>query len=238
MTEYGEYNPLDPRTHVGAFVNDYAQTGNPLNAWSAYDAARRLHQPIPDLVLQYFDRVAERLLKLGSGPILAIEHDRQLRAMERERKAGLYDNYKRPDYAMRGPDHDPTESRRRLPRPPRDPAPAIAKAMEMDRKGRGSVFERLRRVAIEEHLAWEVADRVISEGQKPDQALNAAAEDFGVSRETARRAWKKHSARALADIRRVKELSARHGLDERMTEEEARARLMKPFTRPPIEDAE
>jgi hypothetical protein len=208
-----EYNALDPRTDVDAWVNEYAQGGNPLHAWYAYEAARRAHQPIPDLVLQYFDRVAARLWTLGMGPVLAIEQDRQLRLMERERNAGLYDGIEPPSYAMRGPDHDPAKSRRRLPRPPKPPAPAIAKALEMDRKGRGSVFERLRMTAVGEKLAWDVAEKVITEQQKPDQALNAVAEEFGVSREQARRAWKRHGARALADIRRVTQQGKALGWD-------------------------
>lgn len=186
-----EYNARDLRTHVDAFLNDYAQTGNPLSAWYAYEAARRFGQPIPDLVLQYFDRVAARLWALGSGPIRAIEADRQ---------------------ARRHSNPAVQRQRHRLPQPPTDPAPVIAKALEMDRKGRGSVFERLRMVAVEEYLAWEVAERVVSEGRKPTHALDAAAEDFGVSRETARRAWKRHRGRALADIRRVKAQAAAMGL--------------------------
>jgi transposase-like protein len=78
------------------------------------------------------------------------------------------------------------------------------KALEMGRTGRGSVFERHRTEAIAERLAWDVADLVLSEGQKPDHAINEVAEDFGVSRETARRAWKLHKTRALADMARVK----------------------------------
>jgi hypothetical protein len=182
-----EYNPFDPRTHVDAFVTDYARTGNPLAAWYAYEAARRVGQPVPDLVLQYLDRVAARFRALGMGPILAIEHDRQLR------------QHSNPAVRAR---------RARLPQVPHDPAPAIAKALEMHRKGRNSVFARVRAEAVAEHLAWEVAELVVTEDQKPDQALTAAAQDFGVSRETVRRAWMRHGQRALADIRHVKARAA------------------------------
>jgi hypothetical protein len=190
---------LDPRTHVDGFLKDYARTGNPLCAWFAYEAARLAGRPIPDLVLQYFDRVADRFGKIGMGPILAMEQDRALRRNP---------NPQDPQVHAR---------RRRLPQPPNDPAAVIAKALEMHRKGRGSVFARLRALAVEEHLAWEVAHLVVTERQKPDQALNAVAEYFGVSRETVRRAWARDRDRALADIRRVQEIKAR-----RAREDEAR----------------
>jgi hypothetical protein len=195
-----EYNPLDPRTHVDAFLKDYAHGGNPLHAWYAYEAARRYGQPIPDLVLRYFDRVAKQLWEMGMGPVLAIEHDRSYRR---------HDNP-----AVR-------QQRLRLPRPPKDPARAIAKALEMHRerggrsKGRGSVFERLRAEAVAERLAWDVAEWVVSYDWKPDQAFDVVAKDSGLSRETVRRAWKDHSARALADIRRVNKLANEMGWDDR-----------------------
>lgn len=198
FTEVPAYEMWGPRA-VEAYVNDYARTGNALCAWFAYAMARRHGVAIPPLILQYLDRVAARLYDLGSAPVAAIERQRQENALDRYRqKIGL------------------APRRRRLPRPPKDPAPAIAKALEMDRKGRGSVFERLRRQALEEHMAWEVANRLIDLGYDESKAYLACddlAKDFGISSRTLRRAWKKHGARAMADMRRVKAQIVALGLD-------------------------
>lgn len=146
MSADEEREPTARELYETYFLRCYARGGNPLDAWRAYMDSRMSQRPIPDLVLQYFDRVADNFFRLTNS--------------------------------ITGPKTLPA-----------DPAPAIADALEMTRRGRGSVLTRARARGRAESIAEQVAHAIVFEGAKPSIAMEEVARVFKVGRETVRRAW-------------------------------------------------
>ena len=49
---------------------EFSKKGNPLFAWDAYIFARRKRELIPEFVLEYFDKVAQRMMKAENKPAM------------------------------------------------------------------------------------------------------------------------------------------------------------------------
>lgn len=78
--------------------------------------------------------------------------------------------------------------------PPKNPAGAVAEALEMKKPGRGrrgTVFVAFRQTASFV-LALDVQHETTSKGKKPYRAWRDVAKKHKVSRETVRRAWLQH----------------------------------------------
>ncbi|MEW8051334.1 MAG: hypothetical protein ACH255_09065 [Candidatus Thiodiazotropha sp.] len=72
--------------------------------------------------------------------------------------------------------------------PPKEPAKAIAKSLNMVSSGRGSVFTETSRRDL--NIAFFMAGSLQMDPKlKPDQLYDSLAKSFGVSRSTVQRAW-------------------------------------------------
>jgi len=64
LLECFSYEPIKKkrRSLLDIFRKDFKEIKNPLSVWDAYAIARADGEPVPSWVLEYFDKVAKRLL--------------------------------------------------------------------------------------------------------------------------------------------------------------------------------
>jgi len=124
----------------------YADTGNPLLAWSAWRLARTEGLTVPEWVLRYIYVAADKLWRAAN-----------------------------PD---------------RLKDSPRAPAPIIAEALGMTRRGPGTVFSDFWDEPFEIWLAALVYFESRGHG-KPYLVWESVAKQWSASEATVRRAWDK-----------------------------------------------
>lgn len=181
------------------WLTRYAREGNPLHAWRAYEESREEGRPVPDLVLQYLDRVARRLFAVSTihGQVSALRKSRSTK-IELWRRTAIREHAESMISKMRQKYGLPATH---------DPAALVLHALEMDRRGRGHIFERYRTSAHLEHIAWWVAEEIVM-GSKPYLAIETVAKDLRVARTTVQRAWKAHPD-MLTRVRRDRKA---HGL--------------------------
>jgi hypothetical protein len=180
---------------------------DPLELWDMYYESRAFGRPIPEPVLEYFDRVAARLSAQQFFLSAATLRSKDKRARWYADQAGIAQSMKK----------IAQQARQLGLRPIADPGRAVLHALEMDRRGRGNVFRRRLLTIRTRDIAEEVASLIL-DGWKKYFAIGDDDTDTGVARrrkisvQKVRRAWKQHPtvlAETRAQIKRFKAMGVR-----------------------------